>query len=122
MEKRERNQGVNRQEWENIEAAAALLQLGDTATLGEIKRAYHRLSKQYHPDVAKAEDQAGKNEQQMYRLTAAYDLLKRHCETFRIPVKRPDDADEYDLYDPQEWWRARFGHDPIWSGKKTRQR
>ena len=42
---------MNRQEWQDIEAAAALLQLGETATLQEIKRAYRRLSKQYHPDI-----------------------------------------------------------------------
>lgn len=111
---------MNRQEWKEIEAAAALLQLGETATLQEIKRAYRRLSKEYHPDLAQSA--SAENEQQMYRLTAAYELLRRHCETFRIPVKQPENAEEYDLYDPQEWWRARFGQDPIWSGKKTRQR
>ena len=111
---------MNRQEWQDIEAAATLLQVGEAATLQEIKRAYHRLSKEYHPDIAQGDPT--ENEQQMYRLTAAYDLLRRHCENFRIPVKQPDNADEYDLYDPQEWWRARFGQDPIWNGKKTRQR
>ncbi|NLZ18045.1 MAG: J domain-containing protein [Desulfobulbaceae bacterium] len=111
---------MNRDDWHKIKAAAALLQLGETATLGEIKRAYHRLSKQYHPDVAC--DQAAENGKQMYRLTAAYELLKRYCENYRFPLIQTDDVGGYDLYDPQEWWRARFGQDPIWADKKTRRR
>ena len=27
-----------------------------------------------------------------------------------------------DLYDPQEWWRARFGEAPAWSGDPSRKR
>ncbi|MDO5674883.1 MAG: J domain-containing protein [bacterium] len=113
---------MNRQQWQEIEAAAALLQLGETASLQDIKRAYRRLSKKYHPDLAQDEVAPDGNNEQMYRLTAAYDLLRRHCENFSFPLKQPHDAEEYDLYDPQEWWQARFGQDPIWNGKKTRQR
>ncbi len=110
---------MNRQKWQAIEEAARLLELGETATLGEIKRAYHHLSKRYHPDVAPEPSATG--EQQMYRLTAAYELLRRHCESFRFPLQAPEE-EEYDLYDPQQWWQARFGQDPIWSDKKTRRR
>lgn len=111
---------MNRHDWQAIEAAATLLQLGKTATLGEIKRAYHRLSKRHHPDVAQGEPAA--DGRQMYRLTAAYELLKRHCETFRFPLQAPEGEPEYDPYDPQQWWQARFGQDPIWSDRKTRRR
>ncbi len=110
---------MNRQQWQAIEEAAHLLELGETATLGEIKRAYHRLSKRYHPDVAQERSATG--ERQMYRLTAAYELLKGHCETFRFPLQAPEE-EAYDLYDPQQWWQARFGQDPVWSDKKTRRR
>jgi DnaJ-class molecular chaperone len=110
---------MNQKDWRNIEEAAALLQLGETATLGEIKRAYRHLSKKYHPDTKP--EHAAEDEEHMYRLTAAYELLRRYCETYRFPLQRPDNAHEYDLYDPQEWWRARFGQDPIWGDKKSRR-
>ena len=43
---------MNRKEWQAIERARDLLGLGEAATLAEIKRAYHRQSKLYHPDTA----------------------------------------------------------------------
>lgn len=42
--------------------------------------------------------------------------------SYRFPLKLEQDTDEYDSYDPQEWWQTRFGQDPIWTGKKTKKR
>jgi hypothetical protein len=113
---------VNRKEWQAIEQAGELLRLGDRATLAEIKRAYHHLSKLHHPDTAGTATGSGSSEQ-MYRITAAYELLMRYCSEYRFPLKRDEIASEgLDPYDPEEWWQARFGQDPLWGGKKTRQR
>ncbi|MBV5317843.1 MAG: DnaJ domain-containing protein [Desulfobulbaceae bacterium] len=110
---------MNRQEWEALEQARELLQLGDRATLNEIKRSYRRLSKLHHPDTATG----GSCSEQMYRITAAYDLLMRYCNEFRFPLKREElESEGLDPYDPEDWWQARFGQDPLWGGKKTRQR
>ena len=103
---------MNRKEWKAIEEASKLLGLGDRATLGEIKRAFHRLSKEHHPDVAGESPDADND--MMYRLTAAYNLLMRYCEEYRFPLKRP----EGDIYDAEDWWMDRFGQDPLWSRKK----
>ena len=111
---------MNKKDRQNIMAAAELLQLGESATLAEIKRAYHRLSKLHHPDMVLASESDG--QKKMYELVAAYELLKRYCERYRFPLKLEQDTDEYDLYDPQEWWQTRFGQDPIWTGKKTKKR
>lgn len=109
---------MNAKQWQAIEQAAKVLGLGDRATLAEIKRAFHRLSKQYHPDSG-----GDKNGEQMYRVTAAYEVLTRYCDAYRYPLQR-DNADEEDLdiYDPEDWWQARFGQDPLWSGSKKRKR
>ena len=110
---------MNRQEWEAIEQARALLQLGERATLAEIKRNYRRLSKLNHPDTSAG----GPGSEQMYRLTAAYDLLMRYCNDYRFPLRREElESEGLDPYDPEDWWQARFGQDPLWGGKKTRQR
>lgn len=110
---------MNRQEWEAIEQAKSLLQLGERATLHEIKRSYRRLSKLHHPDTATD----GPSSEQMYRITAAYDLLMRYCNDYRFPLQREElESEGLDPYDPEDWWQARFGQDPLWSGKKTRQR
>ena len=111
---------MNRKEWQAIEQARELLELGDRATLAEIKRAYHHQSKLHHPDTTKIA--GGESGEQMYRITAAYELLLRYCNEYRFPLKPEEGQGGLDLHDPEDWWQARFGQDPIWSGKKTRQR
>jgi hypothetical protein len=103
---------MNRKEWQALEEAGKLLALGDRATLGEIKRAYYRLSKQHHPDTA-GEDHSPENDM-MYRLTEAYNLLMRYCDEYRFPLSKPDG----DIYDAEDWWMDRFGQDPLWSRRK----
>lgn len=103
---------MNRKEWQAIEKAGQLLGLGDKATLGEIKRAYYRLSKLHHPDTA-GKDQSPEDDM-MYRLTEAYNLLMRYCEEYRFPLSMPRD----DVYDAEDWWMDRFGQDPLWSRRK----
>jgi len=111
---------MNAKEWQAIEQARAVLGLPRRATLAEIKRSYRRLSKLHHPDAAGSE--AGGGGEQMYRITAAYELLMRYCSEYRFPLQRGDAGEEErDIYDPDDWWQARFGQDPLWSGRKTRR-
>lgn len=110
---------MNRRQWQEIEQARDLLGLGERATVREIKRAYRHQCKLHHPDTAQS--RAADTEELMYRITAAYELLMRYCSEFPIPLA-PEEGEEPDLYDPEEWWQARFGQDPLWSGKKGRRR
>lgn len=109
---------MNRKGWQAIERARDLLQLGEAATLAEIKRAYHRQSKLHHPDTAGS----GADSERMVRITAAYKLLMGYTSEYRFPLQRQESDEDCDLYDPEEWWQARFGEDPLWSGPKTRKR
>ena len=112
---------MNSKDWQAIEQARVLLHLGERATLAEIKRAYYQQSKLHHPDTAQPDDNDASG--QMYKITAAYELLMRYCHDYRFPLHRPEaPGEEYDIYDPEEWWQARFGQDPLWSGKRTRKR
>lgn len=99
------------EEWQAIDEARRLLNLGDRATLGEIKRAYRKMCKRHHPDTVgeeSADDAAIIRE-----LTRGYELLMRYCDQFRIPLA----PGEGESLDPEDWWMDRFGHDPLW-GKK----
>lgn len=112
---------MNAKQWQAIEQAREVLGLGERATLTEIKRGYRRLCKLHHPDAA--ENGAAGDSEQMYRITAAYELLMRYCSEYRFPLKREQaDGQELDIYDPEDWWQARFGQDPLWSGRKPRRR
>jgi preprotein translocase subunit Sec63 len=101
---------MNRREWEAIEEARKLLGLGDKATLGEMKRAYYSLSKQHHPDTAGQDSSSEADEEMMYRLTEAYNLLMRYCYEYRFPLSKP----ENDIYDAEDWWMDRFGQESPW--------
>lgn len=109
---------MNSREWLAIEQASQVLGLGEKASLAEIKQAFHRLSKRHHPDTGHEE-----NNEEMYRITAAYEVLSRYCHEFRFPLRRMDAGEqELDIYDPEDWWQARFGQDPVWNEKKNRRR
>lgn len=109
---------MNGNKWAIIEKARDTLQLGEDATLAEIKRSYHRLSKRYHPDGASGKGEA--DSEKMYQLTAAYEQLMEYCAEYRFPLVRPKQG-EPDAYNPEEWWLERFGDDPLW-GVRPRKR
>ncbi len=102
---------VTKKEWKKVTAAKELLGLGDKATLAEIKRAYRRLSKKHHPDMA-----AGQNAQDsdskipMHKLTAAYETLLAYCKGYKYPLI-PDGSEPLE---GEDWWMDRFGQDPLW--------
>lgn len=99
---------MTRKEWEAVGKAGKILGLGERATQSEMKRAYYKLSKQYHPDTA-GEGHAA-DEDMMCRLTEAYNLLMRYCEEYRFSLV----PDESDIYDAEDWWMDRFGQTPPW--------
>lgn len=105
---------MNKKEWQAIEQARDILKLGDKATLGEIKRAYHHLCRENHPDLAGGDK--GK-EQAMYRITSAYELLMRYCHEYRFPLT----PEPENIYDADEWWMDRFGSDPLWGPARRRR-
>jgi hypothetical protein len=63
--------------FEAIDEARRRLGLGETATPGEIKRAYHRLADQLHPDHNPDDPEA---EARMAELSRAYELLTAYAE------------------------------------------
>src|SRR5437870_13285156 len=49
-----------------------ILQVGRTASVGEIKRAFRKLARRYHPDINPGDRHA---EEHLKRITEAYDIL-----------------------------------------------
>jgi hypothetical protein len=64
--------------FEMVDEARRRLDLGETATPGEIKRAYHRLVARLHPDL-NPEDPAA--EARMTAVTQAYELLTTYAQS-----------------------------------------
>ncbi|PLX50434.1 MAG: J domain-containing protein [Desulfobulbaceae bacterium] len=99
---------VTKRQWARIEEAKELFGLADRATLAEIKAAFRRFSKRYHPDLA---GESAANRAKIQQGTEAYQALLAFCEAYEFPLV----IDESDLEpDDEDWWMDRFGQDPLW--------
>lgn len=102
---------TTKEEWQKIAVAKELLGLGDKATLAQIKGAYRRLSKKYHPDMAaNSGDLVTGRKIEMQDLTAAYEVLLAYCSTYQYPLN----PEENEPLEGEDWWMDRFGQDPLW--------
>lgn len=86
----------------SLEKARGLLRLDIKATKKEIKAAYRREARRWHPDAAPAGEEAIYRDR-MQQINAAYQRLVQFIEDYR-----------YDLVDPagpedlEKWWADRF--------------
>jgi len=104
-------------EWKKIVAAKTLLGLPDQATLAEIKKAFRRLSKEHHPDLARHRPKGQEGEGlEMHRLTEACRILLEYGKKYKIPLVPGEDQP----LEGEDWWMERFGDDPLWSPGRGR--
>lgn len=103
--------------WKKIVAAKNLLGLPDQATMAEIQKAYRRLSKEYHPDLAghRPEGIEGSGVE-MHNLTEAYGILIEYGKKYKIPLVPGKDQP----LEGEDWWLERFGDDPLWGPGRDR--
>jgi len=94
------------EQWQRLIAARDLLGLEESASLAGIRKAYRRLAKEHHPDLAG--DEGGET---MLALTEAYQLLLDYCDNYPVPLTK----EEIEPRSDEDWWMDRFGHDPLWS-------
>jgi hypothetical protein len=95
-------------------AAKSRLELQDRATMEEIRSAYTRLLKRWHPDT-----HPGDREmccEMTRRIVEAYRTVVSYCETYQYSFA--EEELRRHLSD-EEWWMDRFGQDPVWGdGRK----
>ena len=75
--------------FKEISEASKMLGLGETATLGEIKDAYKKLTLRYHPDRCK-DDKKKECEEMFKKITHANDVLMAYCAGYRYSFKKKD--------------------------------
>ena len=85
-----------------IEEAREILNLGVKATKKEVKAAYRRAARRWHPDLAPAGAEAD-YQGRMRQINAAYQLIVQFIEAYRYDLV--SSAGPEDL---QQWWTDRF--------------
>jgi DnaJ-class molecular chaperone len=86
----------------SLEEARGLLRLDIKATKKEIKAAYRREARRWHPDAAPAGEEVVYRER-MQQINAAYQRLVQFIEAYRYDLQ--EQAGPEDL---QKWWADRF--------------
>ena len=88
--------------------------LADTATADEVKKAYRKLARKYHPDVSKEKDA----EEKFKALGEAYEVLKDPAKRAEYDELRRHGARAAEEFTPPPGWdRMRPGHAEGGSGK-----
>jgi hypothetical protein len=95
--------------YRELQAALAVFDLGERATLKQIKARHRELVKTHHPDRGAAGDAEA-----MRRVNAAYALLLEYCGNYRFAFGESEFLEQY----PEERLRRQFGWDPVWSGSE----
>jgi preprotein translocase subunit Sec63 len=85
-----------------IDRARRVLGLGERASLADIKSAYRRMCKKWHPDAASNDSTAPKK---IKEINAAYRLLLDYCERYPFSFL----PETVESFDPEKWWYQRFG-------------
>lgn len=84
---------------EYICKAMGVLGVSGSATEEEVKEAYRKLVKMWHPDINRAKEAHDK----MIEINRAYETIMKG------EFGKEDVWDDYD-----KWWFKQFGNDPIW--------
>lgn len=73
--------------FEKIDKARKTLGLGEEATLREIKEAFRRLSKKYHPDRYSSKDKE-EYHRRMSEINRAYETLLDYLSRFKVSFRK----------------------------------
>jgi len=95
--------------YRELQAALAVFDLGERATLKQVKARHRELARAHHPDRGDAGDPEA-----MRRVSAAYRILLSYCENYRFCFSEAEFLEQY----PEERLRRQFGWDPVWSGQE----
>lgn len=91
--------------YRDLAAALAIFELGERATLKEIKKRHRELVKRYHPDTGSVSDP-----EQIRRVNAAYRLLLDYLTEYRFSFAE----EEFYEQKPDERLRQQFFDEALW--------
>jgi hypothetical protein len=99
-----------------IEGARLLLELPELATMKEIKAAYRRLLRKWHPDRCGPDPE--RCAEMTRKVVEAYRTLAAYCRDYRFSFSREEVKQHLSA---EEWWMEKFGNDPLWGDLKNQR-
>lgn len=95
-----------------IKKAREILNIGDKASINEIRENYLNLLKKYHPDGKDANKEF--HTDMTRKIIDAYNLIMDYCYNYEISF---DEKSIEKYLKDEEWWKSRFGNAPMWHTK-----
>ncbi len=99
--------GLERISHRDLARAAAILKLGESATLEEVKEAYRKLAKRYHPDSASRDGDPEK----FMEISFAYKIMTFYASSYKMEFSEEAFFKQF----PEEKLRKKFLSDPLWT-------
>lgn len=93
--------------YRELTSALKIFDLGDRATMKEIKARHRELVKRYHPDTGSADDPA-----HIRKINLAYKVLLDYVTDYRFSFSE----DEFYEQNPEERLRRQFMDEAYWRG------
>ena len=101
----------------DLEQARQILELDREVTRQQIKAAYRRAARRWHPDKAPPEQQALYH-LRMQEVNEAYRRILTFLENYRYRLEESIAAKD----DYQSWWQSHFGGTMGWPNEPSRRR
>jgi preprotein translocase subunit Sec63 len=95
--------------YEQLTKARETLGISEEATRDEIKRAFHDLIRQWHPDKSPKSNEKQKDKSR--DIIGAYHTIMEYCREYKISFSK-ESVDKY--RSAEELWWDKFGNDPMW--------
>ena len=96
--------------YQELKLALEVFELGERATLREIKSRHRELVKRHHPDAGSAE-----HPEQIRKVNAAYQVLTDYVSQYRFCFSE----EEFYEQNPEEQMRRQFRDDQLWGNAKS---
>lgn len=95
--------------------ASQILNLGERATLEDVKNKYRKLIKKWHPDKCEKES-LKKCKKKTEEIVQAYDIIITYLNNYLYSFKKADIVHNLPVeIQMNEKWKKQFQDDPLWN-------
>jgi curved DNA-binding protein CbpA len=106
--------------FEDIDRARKVLELGETASMQEIKNKYRELSLKYHPDRYNSSLDKNKYEEKIKEINNSYEIITNYCIKYPISFNAEEAGKIEDGEYIKQHYRKFYG-DWWWGGKSDKK-